>query len=165
MAVQANWKYVYCNITYITAFFCDSFSVMSRYWPKSCSMQDCDHIFFFYVGTNTLFCYISSGFAMVQNLNVQEVSLNVNALSCWKINNPYTNPTLNLPDNFNKCRSDIKTYFSDATVLFIFIIHRFEVFRRTIISQESYWSDCVLENMELYVMITIKSINCQVALS
>ncbi len=78
---------------------------------------------------------------------------------------PTPTPTLNLPDSFNKCRSDIKTYFSDATVLFNCIIHRVVVFRRTIISQNSYWNDCVLENMELDVMITIKSINFQVVLS
>ncbi len=80
------------------------------------------------------------------------MSLNVNPLSCWKITYPLHQPNL-------------KTYFSDATVLFNFIIHRFEVFRRTIISQNSYWSDCVLENMELDVMKTIKSIHFQVVLS
>ncbi len=31
---------------------------------------------------------------------------------------PTPNPTLNLPDSVDKCKTDIKTHFFDATVLF-----------------------------------------------
>ncbi len=43
--------------------------------------------------------------AAVQNSNIRGLSLKVNALSC-----PTPNPTLNLPDSVNKCKTDIKTY-------------------------------------------------------
>ncbi len=33
-------------------------------------------------------------------------------------NIPYTKPTLNLPDSVNKCKTDIKNVFVDATVPF-----------------------------------------------
>ncbi len=80
------------------------------------------------------FCYVDIGMyccvcitllqvriAMVHNSNIGGVSLKVNAVSCWKY--PYTpNPTLNLPDSVNKCKSYIKMYLLMQPCYFNFLM-------------------------------------------
>ncbi len=50
---------------------------------------------------------------------------------------PTPNPTLNLPDSVNKCKTDIKTCLLMQPCHFNFLICRFELFCRTVITQDS----------------------------
>ncbi len=57
----------------------------------------------YYVDIGRYFCVFITLLTAVQNSNIWDLSLKVNALSC-----PTPNPTLNLPDSVNKCKTDIK---------------------------------------------------------
>ncbi len=69
--------------------------------------------------------------AAIQNSNIRTLFLKVNALSF-----PRPNPTLNLPDSVNKCKTDLKTYLLIKPCYFNFLICRFELFCRTVITQD-----------------------------
>ncbi len=64
--------------------------------------------------------------------NIRGLSLKVNALSC-----PTPNPTLNLPDSVNKCKTDIKTYLLMQPCYINFFICRFELLCQTVITRDS----------------------------
>ncbi len=70
--------------------------------------------------------------AAVQNSNIRDLFLKVNALSC-----PKPNLTLNLPDNVNKCKTDIKMYLLMQPCHFNFLICRFELLVKTVITRDS----------------------------
>ncbi len=70
--------------------------------------------------------YILLCFYYVANSNIQGLSLKANALSF-----PTPNPTLNLPDSVNKCKTDIKTYLMMQPCHFNFLIYSFELLCRT----------------------------------
>ncbi len=69
---------------------------------------------------------LQKGVAAVQNSNIRGLSLKANALSY-----PTPNPTLNLPDSVNKCKTDIKKY------LLMQLPCRFELLYRNVITQDS----------------------------
>ncbi len=50
----------------------------------------------------------------------------------------HQSPTLNLPDSVNKCQNWYRNVFVDATVHLNFVIYRFELLRRTVITRD--WS-------------------------
>ncbi len=77
---------------------------------------------FYYVATGT-YCGGS---------NIRGLSLKVNALS-----RPTPKPTLNLPESVNKCKTDIKTYLLMYACHFNFLICRFELLCRTVITRDS----------------------------
>ncbi len=74
-------------------------------------------LYFYYVDIGICCCVfitlLQVHIVAVQNSNIRDLSIKVNALSC-----PTPNPTLNLPDSVNKCKTDINTYFLNATVSF-----------------------------------------------
>ncbi len=55
------------------------------------------------------------------------------------------NPTLNLPDSVNKYKTDIKTYLLMQQYHFYFLICRFELLCRTVITQDSNRSSSPLK--------------------
>ncbi len=75
---------------------------------------------FYYVDIGTYCCaFITSlqaRIATFHNSNIRGLSLKVKALSC-----PTPNPTLNLPDSVNKCKTDIKTYLLMQPYHFCFL--------------------------------------------
>ncbi len=88
---------------------------------------------FYYVDIST-YCYVfitllQKRIAAVQNSNILSLSLKANALSC-----PTPNPTPNLTDSVNKCKTDIKTYLLKRLCHFNFLIYRFELLCRTVIT-------------------------------
>ncbi len=68
----------------------------------------------------------------VQNSNIRGLSLKVNALSL-----PTPNPTLNLPDSVNKCKTDMKMYLLMQPCHLNFLICRFELLCRAVITRDS----------------------------
>ncbi len=58
---------------------------------------------------------------------------------------PTPNPTLNLPDSVNKCKTDVKTYLLMQPCNFTFLICRFKQLRRTVIAPESNRSSSSLK--------------------
>ncbi len=53
---------------------------------------------------------------------------------------PMPNPTLNLPDSLNKCKTDRKTYLLMQPCHFNFLICRFELLCQTVITSDSNWN-------------------------
>ncbi len=90
---------------------------------------------FYYVDRGTYYCVfitlLQKRIAAVQNSNIRTLSLKVNALSC-----PTPKPTLNLPDSVNKCKTDIETYLLMQPYHLNFVICRFELLRRTVITRD-----------------------------
>ncbi len=88
---------------------------------------------FYYVDIGTYCCVcitlLQKRIAAVQNSNIWGLSLKVNALLF-----PTSNPTLNLPDSVNKCKTDIKTYLLMQTCHFNFLICRFKLLLRAVIN-------------------------------
>ncbi len=95
---------------------------------------------------------------------------------------PIPNPTLNLPDSVDKCKTDIKTYLLMQLCHFNFLICRFELFCRTVVTRDlnrvlksptsryfvSYTKEpTVYENPYTWswicVMLTFKSISFQIS--
>ncbi len=91
---------------------------------------------FYYVDIGTYCCVfitlLQKRIAAVQNSNIRGLSLKVNALSC-----PTPNPTLKLPDCGKKCKTDIKQYLMTQLCHFNFLICRFELHCRTVITRDS----------------------------
>ncbi len=50
---------------------------------------------------------------------------------------PTPNPTLNLPDSVNKCKTDIKMFLLMQPCYFNFLVCRFELLCRTVITRDS----------------------------
>ncbi len=80
---------------------------------------------FYYIDIGTYCCVfialLQKRIAVVWNSNIWGLFLKVNALSCLT-----PNPTLNLPDSVNKCKTDIKTYLLMQPSYFNFLVCRFE---------------------------------------
>ncbi len=72
--------------------------------------------------------------AAVQNSNIRGLSLKVIVLEIC----PTPNPTLNLPDSVNKCKTYIKTYLLMQPCHFNFLICRFELLCRTVVTRDSH---------------------------
>ncbi len=58
---------------------------------------------------------------------------------------PTPNPTLNLPDSVDKCKTDIKTYLLMQPCYLNFLICRFELFCQTVVTQDSNQSSSLLK--------------------
>ncbi len=92
------------------------------------------HLYYVDIGT---YCFVfitllQVHITVLQNSNIWGLSQKVNALSC-----PTPNPTLNIPDSVNKCKTDIKTYLLMQPCHFNFLICRFELLCRTVITWDS----------------------------
>ncbi len=94
---------------------------------------------FYYIATET---YCSGS-----EFKYRSLSLKVNALSCW--NMPYTKPNPKPIPTVFKCKTDIKIIFVDATMPFNFLICRFELLCRIVITRDSNQSSRLL-NMSSY---------------
>ncbi len=110
---------------------------------------------FYYVDIGTYCCVfitlLQKSFAAVHNSNIWGLSPKVNAQSC-----PTPNPTLNLPDSVNECKTDIKTYLLMQPWYFIFLICRFELLCRTVITQDLNRSSSPLKHVSVLREITNK---------
>ncbi len=92
---------------------------------------------FYYIATET-YC------GTVQSSNIPKIppppqknALKVNALSIVLEICPTPNPTLNLPDTVNKCKTDIKTYLLMQPCHNDFLICRFVLLCRNVITRDS----------------------------
>ncbi len=84
------------------------------------------HFYYVHIGTycSVFIKLLQERIASVQNSNIQGLSLKVNALIMLEIS-PTPNPSLNLPDSVDKCKTDIKMYLLMQTCHFNFFICRF----------------------------------------
>ncbi len=62
---------------------------------------------------------------------------------------PTPNPSLNLPDSVNKCQTNLKTYLLMQPCHFNFLICRFELFCRTLITRDSNRSSTSLKYVSI----------------
>ncbi len=67
---------------------------------------------------------------------------------------PTPNPTLNLPDSVDKCKTDIKTHLLMQPCFLNFLICRFELFCRTVVTRDSNQSSSPLKYISVLRELT-----------
>ncbi len=129
--------------TYLTAHF-SAVTKRNVHWvPLKHRFNTWTLAHFHYVDVGTYCCVFIKLFqvriAAVQNLNIRRLSLKGNSLSC-----PTPNPTLNLPSSVSKSKTYVKTYLLHQPCYLDFLVCRFELFCRSVVTRDSIWSSSLV---------------------
>ncbi len=121
-ATQAHSKYVLLNTFLQHRYYVPYCTLRGSFKVKcTCGFNKLPWHIFGYVDIGTYCCVCITLFqvctAVIHNSNIRGVSL----LEILEIS-PTQNPTLNLPDSVNKCKSDIKTHLLMQSCYFNFLM-------------------------------------------